>query len=316
MLQLVDLHGDVMGTLPIGDGAGEADWAGLRLQAADEFGNPTDLTTGGTRVSTGAPPGRDGRYGWLGGKQRSADALAGVLLMGVRLYDPATGRFWSTDPEPGGNGTTYDYCTGDPVNCFDLDGTSFWSSVKKGLKVIAKVAEIASFIPGPIGAAAAGISAAAYAATGNKKAAIIMAATVGAALVGAGAAVAAAKWAGAAAKVGRVAAGGKSVRAVASTVRTSAPRATPVAVARPTRAIGGVITGYTRHGLQSAIVNFSRGGHRVSPRAILDAVRNPQRAYSEIARRTTRYEGRDAVVVVNQRGCVVTCWAKNRSGRR
>ena len=54
--------------------------------------------------------------------QAIADALAGVLLMGVRLYDPATGRFWSRDPSPGGNSTAYDYCSGDPVNCTDLDG--------------------------------------------------------------------------------------------------------------------------------------------------------------------------------------------------
>jgi hypothetical protein len=60
-----------------------ADWTGLKHQTADEFGNPTDLTTGSARVSDGQSPGKDGRYGWLGGKQRSADALAGVVLMGA-----------------------------------------------------------------------------------------------------------------------------------------------------------------------------------------------------------------------------------------
>ncbi|WP_369131471.1 hypothetical protein, partial [Modestobacter roseus] len=46
VLQLVDLHGDVMTTVPIRDGEAAADWAGLKHQAADEFGNTTDLTTG------------------------------------------------------------------------------------------------------------------------------------------------------------------------------------------------------------------------------------------------------------------------------
>ena len=186
VLQLVDLHGDVMTTVPIRDGEATADWAGLRHQAADEFGNATDLTTGAAVVTNGAAPGKDSRYGWLGGKQRSADALAGVLLMGVRLYDPGTGRFWSVDPSPGGNATAYDYCTADPVNCTDLDGNLGWGWAKKALKKVAKVAEVASNIPGPIGAAAAGISAGAYAATGNRGKALEMGLTAAAQMVGAG----------------------------------------------------------------------------------------------------------------------------------
>ncbi|GAB3364202.1 polymorphic toxin-type HINT domain-containing protein [Modestobacter lapidis] len=187
VLQLIDLHGDVMTTLPIPDGpTATADWGAVRHKAADEFGNPTDLTSGGKLASTGAAPGSNDRYGWLGGAQRSTDALAGVTLMGVRLYDPATGRFWSTDPEPGGNATAYDYCSADPVNCTDLDGRWSWSGV---LKKVAVVAEVASIVPGPIGAASAAISAGAYAATGQRGRALVMGVTVAAAMVGAGAAV-------------------------------------------------------------------------------------------------------------------------------
>ncbi|TWH72141.1 intein/RHS repeat-associated protein [Modestobacter roseus] len=189
VLQLVDLHGDVMTTVPIRDGEATADWAGLKHQAADEFGNTTDLTTGAAVESNGAAPGKDGRYGWLGGKQRSADALAGVLLMGVRLYDPGTGRFWSVDPSPGGNATAYDYCTADPVNCTDLDGNWGFGWAKKALKKVAAVAEVASMIPGPIGAAAAGISAGAYAATGNRAKALMMGITVAAAMIPGGGAM-------------------------------------------------------------------------------------------------------------------------------
>ncbi|GAX57165.1 hypothetical protein AQJ27_36135 [Streptomyces olivochromogenes] len=45
--------------------------------------------------------------------------------MGVRLYDPTTGRFLSIDPVPGGSANAYEYCGGDPINRYDLDGR-FW----------------------------------------------------------------------------------------------------------------------------------------------------------------------------------------------
>lgn len=42
--------------------------------------------------------------------------------MGVRLYNPATGRFLSVDPVPGSSANAYDYCNDDPINHYDLDG--------------------------------------------------------------------------------------------------------------------------------------------------------------------------------------------------
>lgn len=159
-LQLVDLHGDVMSTLPISDGATPADWTGLQYEAADEFGNPTDLTTGAAFVRSGAAPGNGARYGWLGAEQRSAEALAGVVLMGVRLYDPVTGRFLSRDPVPGGNETSYGY-PADPVNKTDLNG-QMWKWLSKTLQVTGKYAGIASqvigFIPGCAACAAASLA--------------------------------------------------------------------------------------------------------------------------------------------------------------
>jgi hypothetical protein len=49
--------------------------------------------------------------------------------MGVRLYNPATGRFPSTDPVHGGNLNAYEYAHADPLNRYDLNGK--WSSRKK-----------------------------------------------------------------------------------------------------------------------------------------------------------------------------------------
>ncbi len=79
--------------------------------------------------------------------------------------------------------------------------------------------------------------------------------------------------------------------------------------------IGGVIRGYTRHGLNQSI---GRNGVGVSPRAILDTVRNP-RSISSSGRgwnRTNRYNGNSATVVTNFRGQIVTSWPRNRGGRR
>lgn len=59
-------------------------------------------------------------------------------------------------------------------------------SFKGLLSAVAVVGEIASLIPGPIGAAAAGVSAVAYAVQGNTAKALEMGVTAAAALVGAG----------------------------------------------------------------------------------------------------------------------------------
>lgn len=103
VLQLTNLHGDVTVQLPLDTAQSPV------ALAYDEFGNP-EADTPATR------------YGWLGGKQRSAETVTGATLMGVRLYDPTTGRFLQVDPVPGGSANAYDYANQDPLNGFDLDG--------------------------------------------------------------------------------------------------------------------------------------------------------------------------------------------------
>jgi RHS repeat-associated protein len=112
--QITNLHGDVVAAMQAGE-------VGLsRTSEATEYGNPRNADDVGRQ-----------RYGWLGGKQRAADAPAGIILMGVRLYNTVTGRFLQVDPIYGGNATAYDYCSGDPVNCYDLDGKWSWKGALK-----------------------------------------------------------------------------------------------------------------------------------------------------------------------------------------
>jgi hypothetical protein len=75
----------------------------------------------------------------------------------------------------------------------------------------------------------------------------------------------------------------------------------------------GRITGYTRHGLNRALGR--NGGKGVATRSILDAVKNPKEVVKQ-AGGTTKYIGKDAEVVLNADGKVITTWSRNRDGWR
>ncbi|WP_425576400.1 DNRLRE domain-containing protein [Streptomyces glaucosporus] len=107
VLQLSTIHGDIALQLPL-----DAGQAPVALDS-DEYGNPRQ----------GQPA---TRYNWLGAKQRSTETLTGLTLMGVRLYNPASGRFLSMDPVYGGNANAYEYTFADPLNKYDLDGRWAW----------------------------------------------------------------------------------------------------------------------------------------------------------------------------------------------
>lgn len=106
-LQLVNLHGDVVATT---DNTSAATSTTAQYEYT-EYGAPRPDSTTPTR------------YGWLGGKQRSSDTLGGLTLMGIRLYNPSSGRFLSVDPVAGGSANDYDYVYQDPINKLDLGGT-------------------------------------------------------------------------------------------------------------------------------------------------------------------------------------------------
>ncbi len=123
-VQFANPHGDIVATATLGQ-------TGLdNYTETDEYGQPAN------------PTADQPRYGWLGSHQRdTGNTIAGLTLMGARLYNPATGRFLSIDPVPGGNDNRYTY-PADPINKRDLDGSMEWWEI--GLTAL-------SFVPGPVG---------------------------------------------------------------------------------------------------------------------------------------------------------------------
>ncbi|WP_344126790.1 RHS repeat-associated core domain-containing protein [Luedemannella flava] len=103
--QLSNLHSDIVATME------NADLVPATVGETTEYGQPRNNDDVGAQ-----------RYGWLGEKQRAADTPSGVVLMGVRLYATALGRFLQVDPVFGGSCNAYDYACQDPANKFDLDG--------------------------------------------------------------------------------------------------------------------------------------------------------------------------------------------------
>ncbi|MEH0419384.1 DNRLRE domain-containing protein [Streptomyces sp. B21-083] len=103
VLQLANLHGDISVQLNL-------QTATATVQRYDEYGNPLDATAAAAE------------YGSLGAYQRAGDGLAGYTLMGVRVYDPTTGRFLQADPVYGGNANAYVY-PADPITQLDTSGS-------------------------------------------------------------------------------------------------------------------------------------------------------------------------------------------------
>lgn len=110
-LHLVNPHGDITATMKNVPNATPADIKSEN--ETDEYGNPL----------TANPP---VTYGWEGSAQRSRNTLPALTLMGVRQYNPVTGRFLSLDPIEGGNANNYTYPV-DPVNSEDLSGEFAWA---------------------------------------------------------------------------------------------------------------------------------------------------------------------------------------------
>lgn len=111
-LALANPHEDLVTTVALPTGGAPAT-ALDGWNSTDEYGNPDTAND----ASTGPVP-----YGWLGGYKRGVGG-AGLILMGVRLYNPASGLFTNIDPVPAGNANMYTYPV-DPMNSVDLMGAA------------------------------------------------------------------------------------------------------------------------------------------------------------------------------------------------
>jgi RHS repeat-associated protein len=173
---LTNIHGD---TMLLANAAGTNTSTGNGPANAfvyDPFGN----AIGGSVLPANTA---NASYGWVGQHEKITETsfVLTPIQMGQRVYIPGIGRFTQVDPVEGGTDNNYVYAT-DPINEFDLDGNAIWGKV-------ATAASIGSMIPGPIGMASSAVAAGAYAASGDRRQALIMAASIGASAVGAGSAV-------------------------------------------------------------------------------------------------------------------------------
>jgi len=102
-----NIHGDITATWTTGT---------VTTTIYDPYGNPI----------TAIPDNAAGNYdwAWLGSLQRGTEHQAGInpgIELGARLYNPALGRFNTTDPITGGNNNPYTY-PNDPINTSDPNG--------------------------------------------------------------------------------------------------------------------------------------------------------------------------------------------------
>jgi RHS repeat-associated protein len=107
ILQIVDLHGDIVGTASMSETATKPE----SMEDMTEYGVPTTTT----------PP----KYSWLGAGEFPTELSSGIGTMGARTYVPEIGRFLQPDPSPGGSANAYAYTHGNPLNESDPSGE--WS---------------------------------------------------------------------------------------------------------------------------------------------------------------------------------------------
>lgn len=75
--------------------------------------------------------------------------------------------------------------------------------------------------------------------------------------------------------------------------------------------VAGKITGYTKHGLNQTIGR--NGGKGVNAQSMLNAVNNPKKVVEQ-ANGATKYVGKEATVILNKEGKVVTTYGKKSRG--
>jgi RHS repeat-associated protein len=214
------------------------------------------------------------------------DADTGLVYMQQRYYDPVAARFLSIDPvvtdaNTGTSFNRYAYAANSPYKYTDPDGRQERAAEGFGAAMARDPRSMEAFAP-----AAAVVTAvmAAPVAFELGMAALTNPVAVNSAVVTLGEAVGVTGTAGVSAVAGKEAV-----------------------------AVAGKITGYTKHGLNQAISRD--GGRGVSPTAILSAVKDPAKV-TEQAGGKVAYTGKDAKVVLNGDGKVITIIPKNSEASR
>jgi RHS repeat-associated protein len=249
---------------------------------------------------------REGVPNALRFKGRELDPETGFYYMRARYYDPHLGRFISEDPIGLAGGINpYVFAGNDPINYADPYGLD---TCDKALMYVeggvvkcpgggpATAAPITVTAPWPF---ATGRSWGASSNFGNPYArgstGCCTASQAGDVFAGAGQMLA--PFQGPAEIAGEIA---------------TLPLAAGSMGGRVLVPIAGRLTGFTKHGINSAI---NHNGVGVATWAILDAVKNPLRTVAQSGDRM-RYVGQNAVVVLNSTGRVITTWARSSAAWR
>jgi len=213
-----------------------------------------------------------------------SDAATGLSYMQQRYMDPQLGVFLSVDPvtayeQPVGQFNRYRYANGNPYRFTDPDGRESGAA----FKVVNDATNGQPITPPP------------------KNPSDRLGPAIGAALT----AVLAAP---VLAEVGLVAMANPGAVATAAEIGAGA-----AGVTGTSGAVAGKITGYTKHGLNQAISRD--GGRGVSAKAVLSAVKDPAKVAEQVGGRTA-YTGKDAKVVLNGEGKVITAIPRSSDGLR
>lgn len=107
IIQLVDLHGDIIATAALNEETSKL----IPATETSEYGVPHSSITK--------------KYAWLGTDKVPTELPTGIINMGARTYIPALGRFEQTDPQPGGSINPYAYTNDDPISQADPTGEAY-----------------------------------------------------------------------------------------------------------------------------------------------------------------------------------------------